>query len=92
MVDMKALMYSNFSKKTNSKKNEIFKIHKEWKISPSQVYRQGSKNKRGNSQRAFLKPPYSYCPPFWADVVNSCWLAPALARPAQTSPNFFIFP
>ena len=39
------------------------------------MYGQGLKNQRGNSQRAFFKPPYSWCPPFWVDVVNSCWLA-----------------
>jgi hypothetical protein len=26
--------------------------------------------------------PSSSCPHLWAHVVNSCWLAPALARPA----------
>ena len=50
------------------------------------------KNRRGNSQRAFLKPPYSCCPPFWADMVNSCWLAIALAHPAHTSSKKFDSP
>jgi hypothetical protein len=48
-----------------------------------------SKDWRGSSQRAFLKIPYSCCPPSWADVVNSCWLATAHARPAHTSPKNF---
>jgi hypothetical protein len=43
-------------------------------------------------QRAFLKIPYSYCPPFWADKVNSCWLAPAHAHCAHTSPKNFKHP
>jgi hypothetical protein len=46
---------------------------------------QGSKDQKGNSQRTFSKPLSSYCLPFWADVVNYCLLAPALARPTQTS-------
>jgi hypothetical protein len=79
MVDMKVLVYSNFSKKLE--KNEISKFYEEWKISPFQVYGQGSKNQRGNSQRAVLKPLYSCYPPFWANVVNSCWLATAHAHP-----------
>jgi hypothetical protein len=49
------------------------------------------KRLEGNSQRAFLKTPYS-CPPFWADVVNSCWLSTAHARPAHTSPKKFKHP
>jgi hypothetical protein len=36
MVDMKVLVYSNFSKK-NWEKNEISKLHGNWKISPSEV-------------------------------------------------------
>jgi hypothetical protein len=67
-------------------------LHEGGKILPSQVYGQGSKDLRGNSQRAFLKIPYSYCPPFWADVVNSCWLAPAHTRLAHTSPQNFKHP
>jgi hypothetical protein len=35
-VDMKVLVYSNFSQK-NLEKNEISKLHEEWKISPFQV-------------------------------------------------------
>jgi hypothetical protein len=46
---MKVLVYSNFSNFF-----EIYELHKEWKISPSQIW-------RGNSQRAFLKRPYSCC-------------------------------
>jgi hypothetical protein len=53
---------------------------------------QSSKNRRGNSQRAFLKPPYSCCPPFGANVVNSCWLATTHACPAQTSIQMFKHP
>jgi hypothetical protein len=52
------------------KKDEISKLHEQWKISPSQVLGQGSKNQRRNFQRAFFKPPLSYCLLFWADVVN----------------------
>jgi hypothetical protein len=70
MVDMKAVIYSIFPKKL--KKLKISKLHDQWKISPSQVVGQGSKNGRGNSQRNFLKPLSSCCPTFWADVVNSC--------------------
>jgi hypothetical protein len=43
MVDMKVLVFSNFSKK-QFEKIEISKLHEEWKISPFQVYRQASKN------------------------------------------------
>jgi hypothetical protein len=43
MVDMKVLVYNNFSKNF-LKKNEISKLHEEWKISPSEVLGQGSKN------------------------------------------------
>jgi hypothetical protein len=35
-ANMKVLVYSKFSKK-KLEKNEISKLHKEWKISPSQV-------------------------------------------------------
>jgi uncharacterized membrane protein len=35
-VDIKVLMYYNFSKRI-LEKNEISKLHEEWKISPSQV-------------------------------------------------------
>jgi hypothetical protein len=42
------------------------------KVSPFQVLGQGSKDWRGNSQRASLKIPYSYYQPFSANVVNSC--------------------
>jgi hypothetical protein len=89
---MKVPVYSKFNKNKIWKKNEISKHHEEWKISPSQVYGQGSKDWRGNSQRSFLKIPYSCYPPFWADVVNPCWLAPTHARPAQTSPKIFKHP
>jgi hypothetical protein len=34
-VDMKVQVYSKFSQK--KEKNEISKLHEEWKISPSQV-------------------------------------------------------
>jgi hypothetical protein len=40
----------------------------------------------------FLKPPYSCYPLFCAHIVNSCWLAPTLAHPTQTSPKIFIYP
>jgi hypothetical protein len=90
-VDMKVQVYSKFSK-NNLKKNKISMLHEGGKISPSQVSRQGSKVWRGNSQRAFLKILYSYCPPFWADVVNSCWLALAHACPTHTSPQNFKHP
>jgi hypothetical protein len=50
------------------------------------------KKPESNSQRAFFKPPYSCCPPFWADVVNSCWFVPALAHLVQISPKNFISP
>jgi hypothetical protein len=36
MVDMKVLVYSNFSKKI-LEKNEISELHEEWKILPFQV-------------------------------------------------------
>jgi hypothetical protein len=36
MVDMKVLVYSNFSQ-FFILKNEISKLHEEWKISPSQM-------------------------------------------------------
>jgi hypothetical protein len=36
MVDMKVLVYSNFSIKS-LEKNEISKLHVEWKIPPFQV-------------------------------------------------------
>jgi hypothetical protein len=36
-------------------KNEISKLHEEWKISPSQVYGQGSKN--GSVIHPFSKMP-----------------------------------
>jgi hypothetical protein len=32
------------------------------------------------------------CPPLFAQVVNSCWLVPAHARPAQSSPKNFKHP
>jgi hypothetical protein len=32
------------------------------------------------------------CPPFFAQVVNSCWLVLAHARPAQSSPKNFKLP
>jgi hypothetical protein len=35
---------------------------------------------------------FSSCPPLFAQVVNSCWLAPAHARPTQTSPRNFKHP
>jgi hypothetical protein len=35
---------------------------------------------------------YSSCPPFFAHVVNSWWLAPAHARPTQTLPKNFKHP
>ena len=50
------------------------------------------KNQRGNFQRAIFKPPYPYYPPFWADVVNSSWLAIALTCHAHTFSKSFIFP
>jgi hypothetical protein len=36
-LDMKVQLYSKFSKNKNLEKNEITKLHEEWKISPSQV-------------------------------------------------------
>jgi hypothetical protein len=30
----------------------------------------------------FLEFLFFFCPPLFAQVVNSCWLAPAHARPA----------
>ena len=83
-MDIKVLMYFNL---TNFflEKHKISKLYEEWKISPSQVQGQGLQNWRGNSQRIFLKPPYSSCPPFWAAMVNSYWLATALAYLAQIS-------
>jgi hypothetical protein len=36
LMDMKVLVYSNFSPK-KMEKNEISKLHEEWNISPSQV-------------------------------------------------------
>jgi hypothetical protein len=44
MVDLKVLVYSNFRGK-NLDKNEISKLHEEWKISPSQVQEKGLKKK-----------------------------------------------
>jgi hypothetical protein len=41
-IDMKVMVYSNFS---HFFINEIPKPHEEWKISPSQVQGQGSKNR-----------------------------------------------
>jgi hypothetical protein len=35
MVDIKIVVYSNFNKNKIWKKNEISKLHEEWKISPS---------------------------------------------------------
>jgi hypothetical protein len=32
------------------------------------------------------------CPPLFVEVVNSCWLAPAHARPGQTLPKKFKHP
>jgi hypothetical protein len=34
----------------------------------------------------------SSCPHFWAHMVNSYWLTPALACPTQASPKIFISP
>jgi hypothetical protein len=34
----------------------------------------------------FFEIFFSSCPPLFVQLVNSCWLAPAHARPAQTSP------
>jgi hypothetical protein len=42
IMDMKVQVYSNLAKKIQ--KNEISKLHEDWKISPSQVYGQASKN------------------------------------------------
>jgi hypothetical protein len=36
MVDKKVLVYSNFRQK-NVEKNQISKLHEEWKISPFQL-------------------------------------------------------
>jgi hypothetical protein len=42
-VNMKVKVSSNFSQK-NSKENEIFKLHEEWKIEHFQVQEQASRN------------------------------------------------
>jgi hypothetical protein len=91
MMDMKVQVYSKFMK------NKIWKKMK----SPSSMRngrfpfpRVGTRFKRLERKllKAFLKIPYSCCPPFWVDVINSCWLAPVYARPAPTSPKKFKHP
>jgi hypothetical protein len=86
---MKVQVYFKFSKNITSKKMKSPSSMRNGRFHPPQVKGQGSKDWRGNSQWAFLKIPYSCCPPFWATIVNSCWLALAHAHPAHTSLKIF---
>jgi hypothetical protein len=91
-MDMKVMAYSIFSWFFSKIKNKNLKAPWTMEDFSSQVLEQGSKDGRGNSQRAFLKRPSSSSLPFWADVVNSCSLALALARPTQSCSWIFISP
>jgi hypothetical protein len=46
----------------------------------------------GCPKTPLAKKNSSSYPPFFAHVVNSCWLAPAHARPALSFPKIFKHP
>jgi hypothetical protein len=77
-IDMKVQEYSNFNKNKIWKK---IKSPSSMRIGRFNTSKYRSFKRRRNSQRAFVKIPYSYCPPFWAD-----------ACPAHTSPKNFKHP
>jgi hypothetical protein len=93
-MDMKVLVYSNFFPKKIERKNKSPSSMNNGRYHPPKC-----KGKVKKTREETLKGLFSNlfiscicCPPFWANVVNSCWLAPTHALPVQTSLNFFVYP
>ena len=86
-MDMRVMVYFNFSKKKFEKKSPS--SIRNGKFYPPKCRGQGLKYWRGNSRRACHKPLYSSCLPFWANVVT---IAPAHARLLHASPKNIVSP
>jgi hypothetical protein len=93
-VDMKVQVYSKFRRKKNSKKKNCQNLSKHQPASGGRPLVAGRPRVDAWTGSACLfKKNFLYLlPPFFAQLVNSCWLAPAHARPGQTLPKNFKHP
>ena len=71
MVNMKVFAYSNFNKKIENKIKSLRSI-KNGRFHRLKYRGKLQKVGEGTLKMAFFKPPFSYYPPFWADVITSC--------------------